>query len=241
MTTRRLEEACAHPEVFRTRIPAAPGPRWRLAAGLDLGTSCGVAFAHYREGEPFDLERSPVVLGRWSLGAASFESGALRFAKLYQFLSELQPDLLAAEEPKYSPPAGMNPRLLLARCATASEFLGGLKTAAALWAEHADVPFKLYQIGTIKKFATGKGSANKVEMIEAVNTRLGARVLEPEGYENSGHDNVADAFWVLMLGLGELAQGAAFHATVKGDNRETRPGPTRTRKRANTPADGAGS
>ncbi len=56
------------------------------------------------------------------------------------------------------------------------------------WAEHHDVPYRGVPVGTLKKHATGKGNANKAEVLAAVQ----ARGFEP------GDDNEADAIAILL-------------------------------------------
>ena len=54
---------------------------------------------------------------------------------------------------------------------TYGEFLGQVKS----WAddEGQKIPYKGIPVGTIKKFATGKGNANKAMVVKAVQTKLG--------------------------------------------------------------------
>ena len=56
------------------------------------------------------------------------------------------------------------------------------------WAEHHDVPYQGVPVGTIKRFITGKGNANKQAVIEAIQ----ARGFEP------ADDNEADAIAILL-------------------------------------------
>jgi len=57
------------------------------------------------------------------------------------------------------------------------------KVCAALNIEHQSI-----HTGTLKKFATGSGGANKADMVEAAQTKL--------GYEGAD-DNEVDALWAL--------------------------------------------
>lgn len=67
--------------------------------------------------------------------------------------------------------------------------LGGV-IRVALWRD--DVRYVVIAPGTLKKYATGKGNAGKIEVIQAAGKRL--------GYE--GHDdNEADALWLRAIGL----------------------------------------
>ena len=76
---------------------------------------------------------------------------------------------------------------------TYGEFLGQLKA----WADedHTKVPYLGVPVGTIKKFATGKGNANKKMVIEAVQKKFGhSRVTD---------DNEADALALLHWAIEE--------------------------------------
>ena len=185
----------------------------KVALGLDLGTRCGYACTVFTPGKPFDLDRSGCLyIGQWDLSAGDYDSGAIRFVRLRQMLAALNPDIVFYEEPRFSPPAGLSARgvaAVLGRAMTSAEFLGGLKTTLCTWCEEARVPCLAYPIGSIKKFATGKGNAGKPEMIAAANAHVRPQPpLEAEGYEQTGADNMADATWALLLGLSEHALGA---------------------------------
>ena len=59
------------------------------------------------------------------------------------------------------------------------------------WAELRGIPYEGVPVGTIKRFATGKGNANKAAMIEAIRQRG----FSPED------DNEADALALLLWAL----------------------------------------
>ncbi len=67
------------------------------------------------------------------------------------------------------------------------EFLGQLKT----WSDEQNnqIPYLGVPVGTIKKFATGKGNANKKMVIKAVQEKF--------GHSNVTDDNEADALALL--------------------------------------------
>jgi hypothetical protein len=198
------------PAVFASRVPARP-ERARLVLGLDLGTACGVALTYVRPGAPVAPEHLSVYLGQWDLSAGPYDSGAIRFVRLRQFLTIAAPDLVLYEDVKYTPPASpfrTSAQAVVARAATALEWFGALKGTLSTWCEEAGVPCTGFPIGAIKKRATGKGNANKADIIRAANVRFGAG-LDPDGYESSGHDNIADALWVLVLGLEQYGAGLA--------------------------------
>lgn len=168
-----------------------------------------MAWADFIPGEP--LLGVNLVLGHWDLSVSDYDSGPLRHVRLRQFLSVLQPDLIMFESVKYVPPKeimakGIN--AVVARVATAAELLGGFKTTLTTWAEENGVPAQGLAITEIKKFATGKGNANKVDMILAANEKFGTD-FDPETYEQTGVDNIVDAAFVCTMGLENYSEGLA--------------------------------
>ncbi len=69
----------------------------------------------------------------------------------------------------------------------AAHIYGGLLGHLSSWCEHHNIPYVGVPVGTIKKYATGKGNASKDEMIASVCKR---------GHEPSD-DNEADALAIL--------------------------------------------
>jgi hypothetical protein len=195
-----------NPEVVAAARPTGPA---RLVLGLDFGTQCGATYALIKPG---DIISPALILPRhmaqWDLSVNSFESGALRFVRLRQFLSALKPDLVSWEEVKFTPGGinKMNANAVLARVSTAAEFLGALKCTAGTWCEENNVPGVGFGIGTIKRRATGRGTADKLAMIKACNDTFGSE-LDPEGFETTGVHNVADSAFVCLLGLEHYGSG----------------------------------
>lgn len=76
---------------------------------------------------------------------------------------------------------------------TYGEFLGQLKT----WADEQNkpIPYLGVPVGTIKKFATGKGNANKKMVIKAIQEKF--------GHPNVTDDNEADALALLHWAIKE--------------------------------------
>jgi Holliday junction resolvasome RuvABC endonuclease subunit len=196
-----------NPEVVAQLLQ--PRTSTRLVLGLDLGTNCGYTYATVRSGDVISATLIlPRHMGQWDLSVNSFESGALRFLRLRQFLSAVRPDLVALEDVKYSPPGinKINANAVLARVSTAAEFLGALKCTVGTWCEEHGIPCVGFGIGTIKKRACGRGNANKEDMIKACNNTFGS-TLEVEGYESTGADNVADSAFVCLLALEQYGSG----------------------------------
>lgn len=207
--TQRLKD----PEVLTFRLPS-PRPKPFLALGLDLATSTGYAFTHLASKEPIIPERVDIHLGQLDLSAGTFDAGPIRFVRLRQFLNVLQPDIVFYEDAVSSmtPMFGMGAKASLWKGAKANELSIAYRTTVATWCEESQVPCVGFHIGRIKKRATGVGNAGKVQIIVACNHLFGSD-LEPEGFESSGHDNVADAAFCLLLGIEEYGAGVQAAGT----------------------------
>ncbi|MGE4043567.1 MAG: hypothetical protein AB7F35_01845 [Acetobacteraceae bacterium] len=70
----------------------------------------------------------------------------------------------------------------------AAHVFGGLLATLTAWAEMHSIPYEGVPVGTIKRFATGKGNADKAAMIAAMKAR---------GF-NPADDNEADALALLL-------------------------------------------
>jgi Holliday junction resolvasome RuvABC endonuclease subunit len=127
--------------------------------------------------------------------------------------------LVVYEEVRVTPPEKLtryNATLILARAATSAELIGAYKTTVCTWCEEHNVPCTGFPIGTIKKRATGRGNANKEEMIRAANETFGLG-LAVEGYESTGVDNIADAIWVCLLGMENYGAGLRVDVASAAD------------------------
>ena len=75
----------------------------------------------------------------------------------------------------------------------AAHCYGGFLGHLSAWCEVNKIPYQGIPVGTIKKYATGKGNAKKPEMIAAAQARWpNQRILD---------DNQADALWILATAL----------------------------------------
>ena len=197
------------PEGFAAKLPKLQGDAIRCL-GLDLGSNCGVAIYDYIPGKK--LLRENLHLFQWDLSNTGLDSGATRFVRLRGFLNIVNPDAIAYEDVKYTPPREffVNRKFgipaIMARVATASEVLGGMKVTVATWAEEKQIPSMGFGITTIKKFATGNGRANKEDMIKAANKNF-ETAFDPSKYKNDGIDNVVDASFVLLMLLQQVKTG----------------------------------
>ena len=70
----------------------------------------------------------------------------------------------------------------------AAHVFGGLLATLTAWAEMHGIPYEGVPVGTIKRFATGKGNADKAAVIAAMKAR---------GF-NPADDNEADALALLL-------------------------------------------
>tara|TARA_R110000824_G_scaffold23771_2_gene84583 strand:+ start:402 stop:743 length:342 start_codon:yes stop_codon:yes gene_type:complete len=80
----------------------------------------------------------------------------------------------------------------------AAHVYGGLLGVLSEFCESRNIPYRGLPVGTIKKHATGRGNANKNDMMAHASTAFGG-VIE-------SHDQ-ADALWTLSLGLEEIGNG----------------------------------
>jgi Holliday junction resolvasome RuvABC endonuclease subunit len=218
----RKYNMCSDPWVFKEFFIKPPAePKTNIVLGLDLGTNCGYSYCYIKEKQLVAPENIEMHIGQWDLSAGSYDSGALRFVRLRQFLSILKPDIIAFEDVKYTPSEKLtkfNMHSILARAATSCEFFGALKATVCTWAEENGIPCGSFPIGTIKKRATGKGNANKSDMIKACNEMFKTD-YDPVNYESAGFDNAADSAFVCLLALENYAKGLSF-AEPKDDSAE---------------------
>ena len=134
---------------------------------IDPGTHCGYAI-------------SPLESGVWNLSVGRHEGGGMRFIKLRCFLSQIwshsKIDMVVYEEVRGH------------KGVDAAQIYGGIIAILTERCEHYKIPYTGVPVGTIKKFATGKGNSNKDAMVAA------ARARWPE--LNITDDNQADALWL---------------------------------------------
>jgi len=138
---------------------------------LDLGTATGWAI---RTGD------GQIVSGTQTFKPGRFEGGGMRYLRFRGWLAELHGTggpigAIYFEEVRRH--AGVD----------AAHAYGGFLATLTAWCEHERVAYAGVPVGTIKKFATGKGNADKVAMIEAMRRR---------GH-NPSDDNEADALALL--------------------------------------------
>jgi len=136
---------------------------------LDLGTTTGWAA----------WTGSHIASGTWDLRPRRFDGGGMRFVRFASLLREAVEGLTIArvyyEEVRAH--AGTD----------AAHIYGGLWAHLTAFCEAESIPYAGVPVGSIKRHATGKGNANKEQMIAAARDR---------GWDPSD-DNEADALWIL--------------------------------------------
>ena len=171
---------------FATLIAPAPGAsdlldpptgfpvRYRAPGilALDLGTQTGWAL---RTGE------GRILSGTITFRSSRFEGGGMRYLRFGAWLRELAsiagaPDRIVFEEVR---------RHL---STDSAHVYGGLLATLTAWAELKAIPYEGVPVGTIKRYATGKGNADKAAVIAAMQ----ARGFHP------ADDNEADALALLL-------------------------------------------
>ena len=114
---------------------------------LDLGTNCGWCVgddAHH-------------VSGTWALKPGRYESSGMRFVKFRTALREII---------KAYPVGHVVYEEVRRHAGTdAAHIYGGLMATLQAFCEEYKLPYDAIPVGTIKKFWTGKGNANKAAMI----------------------------------------------------------------------------
>lgn len=134
-------------------------------------------------------ESGSIVSGVWDLSTGRHEGGGMRFLRFRAKLNEVfelqgKPRFVAYEE--VSRHLGT----------TAAHVYGGLIAEATELCESLSIPYTAYPVGTIKKFATGKGNAGKAKMIKAAEKQWPGHTFED--------DNEADARWIAELAYSKL-------------------------------------
>jgi crossover junction endodeoxyribonuclease RuvC len=121
-----------------------------IILALDLGTKTGWKIG----------DRAINLSGVWDFSNSRFDGGGMRFVRFLKSLNELAaattPELVTYEEVRRH--MGVD----------AAHVYGGFQAHLTAWCEQRNLPYKAVPVQTIKKFATGKGNANKEAMIAAM-------------------------------------------------------------------------
>ena len=145
-----------------------------IHVALDLGTHTGWAA----------LIDGQIVSGVWHFTPGRYEGGGMRYLRFRKKFAELCESIagdfcVAFEEVRRH------------QGTDAAHVYGGLMGTLTAYCEERSIPYQGVPVGTIKKFATGKGNANKEAMMAA------AKVQWPD--YDCADDNEADARWLLAL------------------------------------------
>lgn len=207
-----LYNLCRLPNQFLTGT-RPPGENLKLALALDLGTRTGYAATYYDPDVPFDIYQQPFFWGQLDLSLGNYDSRGVMGIKLGHYLEHVVPDILFFEDVRHTPANANNRNFmsLIAQAHTTGEFFGALKMVLSIWAQKHNKPVYGVGISDIKRRATNRGNANKVDIITAFNTLFG-QTLDTETYEQTGVDNLCDATFALILGLENLGNGVSYVA-----------------------------
>jgi Holliday junction resolvasome RuvABC endonuclease subunit len=141
---------------------------------LDLGTSTGWALRS---------EVGPITSGTVSFRPSRYDGGGMRYLRFRGWLDQLTSDAAFGavffEEVRRH--AGTD----------AAHVYGGLLATLTAWCEQHSIAYQGVPVGTIKRFATGKGNADKAAMVAAMR----ARGFLP------ADDNEADALAILLWSI----------------------------------------
>lgn len=155
---------------------SSPAPQaQRTILALDLGTSMGWAMSSPNTG---------IVSGTMSFRPGRFEGGGMRYLRFRSWLNEIHTrsasiDAIYFEEVRRH--AGTD----------AAHIHGGFLGHLSSWCEAEMVAYEGVPVGTIKRFISGKGNADKQAVIAAVRAR---------GF-NPADDNEADALAILLWAM----------------------------------------
>lgn len=163
---------------------------------IDPGSSCGYALG--------DDAGATLNSGVWQLGLTRGDSPGMRYIRLRGQLNTMKaayPDLglIVYEQPQAF--------LSKYRGGTATEIAYAMVGEIQSWCTGVGLQHTSVHAATVKKFATGKGNANKEAMVRAGRLRFKTC---------SENDNEVDALWILALHHSNMgqpqqsAQGAMF-------------------------------
>ncbi|OYQ31276.1 hypothetical protein CHU93_04655 [Sandarakinorhabdus cyanobacteriorum] len=142
---------------------------------LDLGTSAGWAL---------QLSDGHISTGTVSLKHTRYDGGGMRYLRFRRWLEQLDLDAGPIEAVYFEEVrrhAGTD----------AAHVYGGLLGILTAWCEETLVAYQGVPVGTIKRFITGKGNADKAAVIAAV---------QAKGFAPA-EDNEADAIAILLWAI----------------------------------------
>lgn len=156
----------------RHQEASGAGAAW---LALDLGTTTGWALR--------TAERT-LVSGTVSFRPSRYDGGGMRYLRFRSWLEEVTENaggLGAVWFEEVRRHAGTD----------AAHLYGGFLATLSAWCEQRLIPYQGVPVGTLKRYATGKGNAGKPAVIQAVRER---------GFEPAD-DNEADALALLLWAI----------------------------------------
>src|SRR5262252_3038806 len=142
------------PTLSVSRQPAA-GPVARTMLALDLGISTVWALS---------LPDGTITSGTVSLRPSRYDGGGMRYVRFRAWL-----DGVADDRPDIATIYFEEVRRHLST--DAAHVHGGLLATLAAWCEHQSIAYQGVPVGTIKRFITGRGNADKAAVIDAIRAR----------------------------------------------------------------------
>ena len=150
----------------------------RVVLALDLADRTGWA-ASTRDGQ--------IVSGTQNFRPPRMATGGFRFLAFLHWLSPLSKEFGGIDEVRFE-------EVRRHTGTTAAHVYGAYVGHLLVWCEQRGVEACGVPVGEIKKFATGRGNADKGAMVDAARRR---------GFTPIDH-NEADALWLLLLTLHQL-------------------------------------
>lgn len=154
---------------------------------LDLGTTTGWGLR---------IDKSQIHSGSQSFKPGRFEGGGMRYLKFSGWLSDMNANVTKGEKTGIEFVAFEEVRRHIG--VDAAHAYGGFLATLTSWCEAREIPYQAVPVGTIKKFATGKGNAGKAQMIEAMKAKGHSPV----------DDNEADALALLHWAIENNPKGS---------------------------------
>lgn len=144
---------------------------------LDLGTTTGWAMLR---------DDGSTESGTWNFNRKRGDGAGIRFLRLHAKLDELVGHFrFTIRRLIYELPAGHY------KSGAADDCIKGLVSHVQSWCEKNNIPCEGYSPAEVKKVATGKGNANKDQVLAAAIAKWPA--------VNIVDHNQADALWILEL------------------------------------------
>lgn len=147
----------------------------KIILALDLGTNCGFAYSSGKK----------IKSGVRNFKATRFESADRRFVHFRAFLEEVQKASILGIVMVYFEEVRKHIGVDAAHC------YGGFKATLTTFCDDHKISYQGVPVGTIKKHITGKGNADKLAVIKAI---------QAKGF-NPKDDNEADALALLDYAL----------------------------------------